>query len=253
MRRRSAPWLPVAAALACAALARPAAAASFSVDPTLITLSPRATSTLLVVRNESPQPVRLQVSAVAWAQGLEGDMQVQPTEDLVFFPALFTLEPGQDRKVRVGTTATFGAAEKSYRLFVEQLPPATREADAGTAIHVLTKMGIPVFLTPSTIRLSGGLSGVGLHGDSVSFTLDNTGTVHFVPDTVRVLGTASTGEVLIDRKLQGWYVLAGGARRFSLAVRAPECQRIRTMAFEVQVGTTTLKERLDTPRGTCGP
>src|SRR3954469_13224162 len=129
LRRRSALWLPVAAAFLCAALARPAGAASFSVDPTLITLSPRASSTLLVVRNESPQPVRLQVSAVAWSQGLEGDMQVQPTEDLVFFPSLFTLEPGQDRKVRVGTTANFGAAEKSYRLFLEQLPPATREAD----------------------------------------------------------------------------------------------------------------------------
>ncbi len=253
MRRRSAAWLPVAAAFLCAAVARPAGAATFSVDPTLITLSPRASSTLLVVRNESPQPVRLQVSAVAWSQGLDGDMQVQPTEDLVFFPSLFTLEPGQDRKVRVGTTANFGGAEKSYRLFLEQLPPATREADAGSGIHVLTRLGIPVFLTPAASRLSGNLSGVGLHGDSVSFTLDNTGTVHFVPETVRVVGTASTGEVVIDRKLQGWYVLAGGARRFSLAVPAPECHRIRTMAFEVQVGTTTLKERLDTPRGTCGP
>ena len=80
VRRRSAAWLPVAAAFLCAAVARPAGAATFSVDPTLITLSPRASSTLLVVRNESPQPVRLQVSAVAWSQGLDGDMQVQPTE-----------------------------------------------------------------------------------------------------------------------------------------------------------------------------
>ena len=205
------------------------------------------------MKNESAQAVRLQVTAVAWAQGLDGDMQVQPSEDVVFFPALFTLEPGQDRKIRVGTTAAFGASEKSYRLFVEELPPASERVSPGSGVHVLTRMGIPVFLSPSTSRVAGGLSDVGLRGDRVAFTLDNTGTVHFLPETVRVVGTSATGGVVIDRKLQGWYVLAGGARRFTLAVPAPDCRQVRSVAIEVQLGATSLKEHLETPRGTCGP
>ena len=99
-----------------------ARAASFSVDPTLIQLSPRAPSTLLVVRNESTSAVRLQLSAFSWAQSVEGEMQLQPTEDIVFFPALFTLEPGQERKVRVGTT---GGVRRG-----REVVPAVRRGDA---------------------------------------------------------------------------------------------------------------------------
>jgi fimbrial chaperone protein len=227
--------------------------ASFSVDPTIITLTPRASSTLLVVRNESTQAVRLQVSAVTWSQGLDGEMQVQPTEDVVFFPELFTLAPGQDRKIRVGTTAAFGTSETSYRLFLEELPPASGPAPAGSGVHVLTRMGIPIFLAPSAARVAGGLSEVGLQGNRVAFTLHNSGTVHFLPESIRVVGTSATGEVVIDRKLQGWYVLAGGARRFTLTVPTPDCQQVRSVAIEVQLGATALKERLETPRGTCGP
>jgi fimbrial chaperone protein len=243
----------LAAAVAVAAPAVPARAASFSVDPTLIQLSPRASSSLLVVRNESPQAVRLQLSAFSWAQSPEGEMQLQATEDLVFFPALFSLDPGQERKVRVGTTAAFGTVEKSYRLFLEELPPEPREADGASAVRVLTRMGIPVFLLPSASQSKAALSGVGLSRGAVAFSLDNTGTVHFVPESVRIVGSSSTGETLIDRKLQGWYVLAGSARHFTLAVPPPECSRVRSLAIEVLVGGTVLRERLETPRGTCGP
>jgi len=243
----------LAAILGVIAPALPARAASFSVDPTLIQLSPRASSSLLLVRNESPQPVRLQLSAFTWAQSTEGEMQLQPTEDLVFFPALFSLAPGQERKVRVGTIASFGAVEKSFRLFLEELPAEPRAGDGASSVQVLTRMGIPVFLLPAAREAKASLSNVGLSRGALGFSLDNTGTVHFVPDSVRIVASNSTGETLIDRKLQGWYVLADSARHFTLAVPPPECSRVRSMAIEVQVGGTVLKERLETPKGTCGP
>lgn len=178
--------------------AAPAGAAAFSVDPTLIRLSTRSSSRLLLVRNESDQAVRLQLSAFAWAQSVDGEMQLQPTEDLIFFPALLTLEPGQERRVRVGTTAIFGTVEKSYRLFLEELPPEPRGGDQGAAVHVLTKMGIPVFLLPPVSRAQATLRDMGLTGGTLTFQLANGGTVHFVPDTVRVVAQSSTGETLID-------------------------------------------------------
>ena len=120
-------------------------------------------------------------------------------------------------------------------------------------MQLLTRMGVPVFLAGASSRMDARLSGVGLSGNTVRFTLENTGTVHFVPGSVRAVGSTSTGETVIDRKLEGWYVLPGSARRFSLVVPPPDCSRIRSMTFEVQVNGSALKERLETPRGTCGP
>ena len=74
-----------------------------------------------------------------------------------------------------------------------------------------------------------------------------------LPESVRVVGAGATGQTVIDRQLQGWYVLAGSARHFTLTVPPPECGQIRSMAIEVRVDGTVLKERLETPKGTCGP
>jgi fimbrial chaperone protein len=228
-------------------------AASFSIDPTQIRLSARASSGLLTVRNESVNPVRLQLTAFAWSQSLTGAMQLEATEDVVFFPSLLTLAPGQERKVRVGTTRAFGAVEQSYRLFVEELPAEPGVKLEGAAVQVLTKMGIPVFLQPAAPRAQAALTELGQRDGAVAFRLENTGTVHFVPDSVRIRGSISTGEAVIDRNIQSWYVLAGGARVFTVSLDPPVCGQIRSLQIEVQVSGTMLHERLETPNGTCRP
>lgn len=204
------------------------------------------------MKNESPQAVTLQVSAFAWAQSAEGEMQLAPTDDIVFFPALLTLQPGEQRRIRIGTTASLGGSvERSYRLFVEELPPE-RRSDS-TVVAVLTKMGIPIFLQPSTSKAQAGLRNLASSSSAFSFQLENTGSVHIVPRAVRVVGVGATGETVFDRNLQSWYVLAGGTRMFTVPTPAPECSRLRSLTVEVQVGDSVVKERLETPRGTCGP
>jgi hypothetical protein len=68
-----------------------------------------------------------------------------------------------------------------------------------------------------------------------------------------VTGAADTGLTVFDRTVQSWYVLAGGERVFSLTIPAPECSRLRSLAVDVQVAGTAVKERLEIPGGTCGP
>src|SRR5262245_34105720 len=70
-----------------------ASAATFTVDPTQIFLSGPSGSALLTLRNESTQTLSFQLSVFSWAQSRTGEMQLQPTQDIVFYPPLLTLKP----------------------------------------------------------------------------------------------------------------------------------------------------------------
>ena len=168
-------------------------AATFTVEPTQIMLSGRTTSVLLTLRNESTEALRFELSAFTWAQSPSGEMQLEATEDVVFFPSLLTVAPGESRRVRVGSATSSAAREKSYRIFVEELPPANRQ---GTGVRVLTKMGIPIFVAPSKEVAAATLSGLDLQNGALRFTLTNDGTVHFLPRDVRIKGFAGSALAL---------------------------------------------------------
>jgi fimbrial chaperone protein len=59
---------------------------------------------------------RISVSVFAWGQGPSGEMQLEPTDDIVFFPTLLTLKPKETRRVRVGSATTQDVREKTYRM-----------------------------------------------------------------------------------------------------------------------------------------
>lgn len=230
-----------------------ARAASLSVNPTKIQLSRQLPSTLLTLRNEGASATRIQITAHQWDQTLGGEMMLKPTTDLVFFPSLLVLEPGQSRAIRIGTTTPFTASERSYRIFVEELPPPAAGAEEQSAVRMYTRLGIPVFLQPDRAAPRPALSGLSLDSGTFTFRLANAGTGHFVPDSVVVRAVDANGEPALERKLTGWYVLAGGARQFTVPFETPECSRIRSLIVEAQVNEVVLKEQLATPQGTCRP
>ena len=248
MLRLPAPLLVAAAVLT---LSTAAQATVFSVAPTRIVLTASTASSLVSLKNESPEPLRLQITTRAWQQDVSGEMRLSGTEDLIVFPTLLTLKPGEERKIRVAHATTIGAVEKTYRVFVEELPAAAGEAQS-TSVRILTRMGIPVFLQPAAIAARAALAGVGLEDGHLVFHLQNTGNAHFLPDEVRVRAFGPSGELLHDQTLPAWYVLAGGDRRFD--VRFPEdgCGAIRRALIDVRVGTTSVSMPLATPGGACG-
>src|SRR5688572_14556672 len=88
----------LAGLLALALLAVPlTAATTFSVNPTRIHLSQRASSALLSLRNDSAQALRFELSVFSWSQSASGEMTLEPTEDIVFFPSLLALAPSEER------------------------------------------------------------------------------------------------------------------------------------------------------------
>ena len=141
-------------------LVRSASASSFNVNPTQIFLTGKATSALLTIRNDSDDTLRFQLSAFAWDQSATGELLLEPTTDVVFYPALLTLAPKEERKIRVGRTAPAGNVEKTYRIFVEELPALDESGVNGAAVRMLTKMGVPIFVRPARETATATVSGL---------------------------------------------------------------------------------------------
>lgn len=246
-------WKVLPILLASIAVLVPAesAASAYTVNPTRVYLNANTGSALVTLRNESAEPLRMQLKAQRWAQGPDGDIQLSPTDDLIVFPALLTLKPGEERKIRVATAIAFGAVEKTYRLYVEELPPTTTEKTEGAAVRILTRMGVPIFLQPARPQAAALVRDLALSRGRLTFQLTNTGNSHFLPSSVIVRGFTANGTSVGDWPLNGWYVLAGGARAFSLALDTAACERVRSLLVEVTVEQTVIKSPLTTPGGAC--
>jgi fimbrial chaperone protein len=232
----------------------PAWAATFIVNPVQVRLSAAAKSGVLTTKNASPDPIRFQLNLFAWGQSPQGEMQLTPTRDLVFFPVLFTLAPGEERIIRVGATVPPGAVEKTYRIFIEELPPAegappsTKEPGQ---VKIRTRVGIPIFVRPIKEVAASGIEDLALSDGRLVFEIKNSGTVHFVAQAIRITGRGAAGETVLEGALEGWYVLAGGSRRYQMEIPEDRCPKVRTLVVEVQTAETTLNKRLDATPAAC--
>jgi len=223
---------------------------SFSVNPTRVTLSASVKSALVTLTNETDQPLRFQLSVMAWDQALDGEMKLTPTQDVVFFPVLVTLRGREARNVRVGVTAVAGSVEKTYRLFVEELPALELSASA-TGVAIVTKMGIPIFVQPTPIVSEAAIEELTVKSGNLYFRLQNKGNVSMMPRDIRVVGVDASGTTLVDLQPTGWYILARGARVFEVEWPAAQCAVVRSIAVEAQLAGATLKQTLLTPTGAC--
>ena len=232
---------------------RPARAADFTVNPIQIFLAGQTKSAILTVQNTSGEPLRFQLNAFTWAQDPAGQMQLTPTSEIIFFPRLLTLAPGEQRIVRVGTSVAAGPVERTYRIFVEELPPSAQQAVPAGQVRVLARMGIPIFVEAKAGRAELRLGPPALQPGRLVFELRNGGTKHAIPQVIRVRGQGAAGETLWEGEQEGWYILAGDRRVYEMPFPREECARTKTVAVEVKVGEQTLTERLDIAAAACAP
>ena len=238
----------VVAAVAGGWLCTPETSAStFTVEPTQIFFSGTTNSVVVTLRNGSDGPLRFELTVFTWTQSAKGEMELAPTRDIVLFPSLLTLAPGESRRVRVGRIAEADIRERTYRVFVEELPPIDA---AGGGVRVLTKMGIPIFLRPGKEVASVTLNGLSQRGGRLRFTIANQGTVHFIPKRVVVRGLTAAAEAF-EMPLDSWYVLAGGRREFEVDLPKGGCDTLSSLVVSVEFESQILQERLQTPTGAC--
>jgi fimbrial chaperone protein len=153
----------------------------------------------------------------------------------------------------VGTSVPAGRIERTYRIFVEELPPPAQQAAPAGQVRVLARMGIPIFVEARAARAELRMIPPAQQPGRLVFGLRNTGTKHAIPQTIRVRAHGAGGETLWEGEQEGWYVLAGEQRVYEMPFPREECVKTKSIAVEVKTGEQILTERLDIAAAACGP
>jgi fimbrial chaperone protein len=233
--------------------ATPPAAPQINFTPTRLVIAKGQTSTSMLLRNDGGEPMRFQVSASRWSNDPDGQIVLQPTTDVVFFPVLFSVEPGQSRRLRVAVSERAVERELSYRLFIEQLP--ARSADRSSGVQMLMRASIPIFVQPPSMVARATLDDATAAGGRLSFTVHNIGTVHVSIAQVTVHAPARNAAKPFDTQLPGWYLLSGETRAYSVTLPADLCRQHPTVTIAVTFADNKQALSIDHPigAGACAP
>jgi len=237
---------------ALAAASHLMASAAFTVNPMMIRLTARSTSQLLTISNQARQPIRFEIKAFKWDHDESDAMQLEPAADVVFFPNVVTIPAGGQQRVRVGTTAVAGDTERSYRIFVEELPGAPAAGAAAAQVAMRTRIGIPVFLAAVKPEARAEFQGLGVQDGQLAVRLRNSGNTHLVVDHVELRGLGDASQVAFVRTIPGWYVLPGRARRFETALSPDECRAAKTLTARAVTDGGTVDARATVSASACG-
>lgn len=215
-------------------------AGSLRVGPTRLELSVRRPVVVLEVQNTSDAAMLAQLDAFAWQQSGAGDL-LEATADVIATPTVMNLAPGETRIVRVGLrNANVAGLERSYRLFVREVPPM-EDVAAGAPLRFAVRIGVPVFAVPADWQAA----------DAGEFDWrwipdiqGCAGVQVFNPSRrhERVLGaemSSATGEVLW-RSSEPVYVLARSRRLVPPLLCAPSIKEVRVLRLTLESGTLTL-------------
>ncbi|GGN40465.1 fimbrial biogenesis chaperone [Deinococcus daejeonensis] len=219
----------ILAALATLGLAE---AQSFSISPTGFYLNPANTNTAQVrVQNPGTTTMSFTVEVRRWTTE-NGKHVYAPTRDVVVNPSSFTLKGGDAQVLRVGLLKKGGAAELTYRVFLQQVPSkdspveTSQQGDAQMNLTKLIRMSLPVYVTPPSAspRVS-----FRAHQDGTQAVLDlvNTGSAH---QTYRALSVQVGGRTVTlgSAAVLGTSTLSlplgdvGGAKELSVLYRDTE-------------------------------
>jgi fimbrial chaperone protein len=92
-----------AVAITLAVSTQVAGAGGLQVSPTRAFLTAKAKTSAIEISNDGTTTSRLQATAYRWTQSASGEVVLKPTSDIVVYPSLFSIEPGSERNIRIGT------------------------------------------------------------------------------------------------------------------------------------------------------
>jgi fimbrial chaperone protein len=233
---------------------QPGLSSDFEITPVRLFLAPGEKAGLVKIKNNSASKFPVQLSIFEWTQDAEGKDVYNPTKELIIFPKIVTLDKGVERIIRVGTKVPVSAKEKTFRMYMEELPlPDPADSASNLKIRTVMKVGVPIFIAPARPEPKGALKDIKLEKGVLSALLENSGNVHFLILRARASGLDQAGAAVFQMDLGGRYILAGGSREFTLTIPEEGCKKSGSVLMEVVTDKLTFSQRIDVSPGMCSP
>lgn len=229
-----------------------AVAGEFTVSPVRIDLGAGVKSGVFTITNDGNDKLSFQIQAMEWTQDAAGKDQYTETRDLIFFPKIMSVEPGQEGIVRVGLRTAAASTERTYRLFIEELPGVRKDPEGKAAnIKFLIRFGAPIFAAPIKPQDGLEIEGLELKKGAISLLARNTGNRHQMVQGIHLKGTDSAGSTVFALDIADRYVLAGVQKSYTSAVTAEQCLRMAALNVEYKTDKLSAARKLEVTRAMC--
>jgi fimbrial chaperone protein len=223
----------------------------FRVTPIRLDFDRGIKTGVITIVNEGEEKLNVQMKAFEWAQNAEGKDQYTETNDIIFFPRIMTLEKKEEKILRAGIKIPATTKEKTYRLFIEEIPEPKKGEGVNVAIAI--RFGVPIFVKPVKEEVRGEIEKVELSKGVLNALIRNKGNTHFIINSIDIKGKNAKGENLLSQELSGWYLLNGASRHYTLTVPQEVCNELSRFDIEVKTDRFHLNGKLDVDQAMCLP
>jgi len=218
-----------------------AAASPFQVTPMRLELESGSKIGSVTVFNSGDKPLDVQVKAKAWSQDEQtGADKLEATSELIFFPKIFKVPAHGSQDIRVGYQGEVKGHERSYRLFIRELP--VKKPGLSGAQFVL-QISMPVFIYPAGAKKvrKPDMRGIQVHDGELVLEAVNDSSRYYSLNKIEMLGKHSGNEVFRN-ETGGWYVLSGSKRLFPLGIDQSQCLKMDAIQLTGHVLLAQSKE-----------
>jgi fimbrial chaperone protein len=231
--------------------------ANFNVIPTSLELGGNVKSGAFAVVNSSTERLNCQMSVKEWNQDADGKDVYTDTKDIVFFPKIMTVQPQEQRAIRIGIKGPLPLQERTYRLFVEEIP-AQRSVSEGNApgalsagLNIAFRYSMPIFVGPARQVQNGAVEKITMNKGVVKAAIRNTGNVHLKLSIVVFRGKSADGKDVFSKEVAGWYILHGMSRSYEVTVPKELCRNLATIEIDARSENFTTNGTLAVHKEMC--
>jgi fimbrial chaperone protein len=223
----------------------------FRVTPIRLDFDRGAKSGVITILNEGGEKLNVQMKAFEWTQNVDGKDQYTETNDIIFFPRIMALEKNEEKILRAGIKIPATTREKTYRLFIEEIPEPKKAEGVNVAIAI--RFGVPIFVKPLKEEMKGEIEKLELSKGVLNALIKNRGNVHFIINSIDIKGKNAKGEDLFSKELSGWYLLSGVSRLYATPIPQEVCKGLSKLDIEVKTDRFNLNGKLDVDQAMCLP
>lgn len=230
-----------------------AKASDITVKPIVVVLNSHNRTSSLELENSSEKNLRVQITAYRWEQRPGSVDEMTATDDIIIFPSLLTIEKGQHRSARIGTTLSSGLKEGTYRLVIEELPeaPSASAPYKLNPIVVRTKLVLAAFVSPVNPVAKASIENVSMSHGTMHLRMLNSGNAHFTIRDINLVGLGAGDGTIFKTPISAGYVLPGANYELSYSILASNCTQLREVVIDVATSAGAFKERLPVGVAQC--